>query len=154
MQMVYPVEFQTYSDVSGRALGSSLVDEVEDVDFHIIHPLVSISVEMSQHLGLLSIMCYLVEVPLDPLCQTVLGLADILFPTSCAGYQYIRLLLVQLTLCRVRYAMMCPSVFSFGQYLQRWFSHFWGTPVTWVKISPLEGSLDRTSRSRRLFGLR
>ena len=62
------------------------MDEVEDVDFHIIHPLVSISVEMSRHLGLLRIMCYLVEVPLEPLFQTVLGLADVLFPTSCAGY--------------------------------------------------------------------
>ena len=62
------------------------MDEVEDVDFHIIHPLVSISVEMSRHLGLLRIMCYLVEVPLKPLFQTVLGLADVLFPKSCAGY--------------------------------------------------------------------
>ena len=59
------------------------MDEVEDVDFHIIHPLVSISVEMSRHLGLLRIMCYLVEVPLEPLFQTILGLADVLFPTSC-----------------------------------------------------------------------
>ena len=83
---MYPVEFQTQSDVSGRALGSSLVDEVEDVDFHIVHPVVSISVEMSRHLGFLRIMCYLVEVPLEPLFQTVLGLADVLFPASCAGY--------------------------------------------------------------------
>ena len=55
------------------------MDEVEDVDFHITHPMVSISVEMSQHLSLLRIMCYLVEVPLEPLFQTVLGLADVLF---------------------------------------------------------------------------
>ena len=68
------------------------VDLDVDVDFHITHPVMSISVEMSRHL-----------------------VQDI---------QYIRLLLVQLTLCRVRYflpvtdAMICPSVFSFGQYLQ------------------------------------
>ena len=83
---MYPVEFQTQSDVSGRALGSSLVDEVENVDFHITHLVVSISVKMSRHLGLLRIVCYLVEVPLEPLFQTVLGLADVLFPASCAGY--------------------------------------------------------------------
>ena len=62
------------------------MDEVEDMDFHITHPVVSISVEMSQHLSFLHIMCYLVEVPLEPLFQTVLGLADVLFPASCAGY--------------------------------------------------------------------
>ena len=83
---MYPVEFQTQSDINGRALHNSLMDEVEDMDFHILHALVSISVEMSQHLGLLRIMCYLVEVPLEPLFHTVLGLADVLFPTSCAGY--------------------------------------------------------------------
>ena len=62
------------------------MDEVEDVDFHITPPMVSISVEMSRHHGLLRIMCYLVEVPLEPLFQTVLSLADVLFPASCAGY--------------------------------------------------------------------
>ena len=85
MYKVYPVEFQTQSDVSGTALGISL-DEVEDVDFHIAHPVVSISVEMSRHLGLIRIMCYLVEMPLEPMFQTVLGLADVLFPAYCAGY--------------------------------------------------------------------
>ena len=43
----------------------------------------SISIEMSR-LGLLRIVCYLVEVPLKP--QTVLGLADVLFPTPREGY--------------------------------------------------------------------
>ena len=41
---VYPVKFQTQSDVSGRNLGSSLMDKVENVDFHVTHPVVSISV--------------------------------------------------------------------------------------------------------------
>ena len=62
------------------------MNEVEDMDFHILHALVSISIEISRHLGLLHIMCYLVEVPLEPLFQTVLGLAYILFSASRAGY--------------------------------------------------------------------
>ena len=45
--MVYPVEFQTQSDFSGGALCDSLMDEVKDVDSHILYALVSISVEMS-----------------------------------------------------------------------------------------------------------
>ena len=83
--LVYPVKFQSQSDVSGRALGDSLMDEVKDVYPHILHTLVSISIEMYRHLGLLRIVCYLVEVLLKPLFQTVLGLTDVLFPASCAG---------------------------------------------------------------------
>ena len=83
---MYPVEFQSRSDFSGRAVGDSLLDEVKDMYFYILQAMVSISVEMSRHLSLLHIMCYLIEVPLKPLFQTVLGLADILFPTSRAGY--------------------------------------------------------------------
>ena len=78
--MVYPVKFETQSDLS-RALGDSLIDEGKDVYLYIPHALVSsISVEMFRHLGLLYIVYYLVKVPLK-LC-----LADVLFPTSCAGY--------------------------------------------------------------------
>ena len=68
---MYGVEFQTQSDLNGGTLCDTLV---------------SIPSEMSQHLGLLHIMCYLIEVPLEPLFQTVLGLANILLLTSCAGY--------------------------------------------------------------------
>ena len=81
---MYPVKFQAQSDVSGRALCDSLMDKVKDVDSHILYPLVSISVEISRHLGLFRIMYYLIEVPLEPLFQTVLGLAHILFSTHCA----------------------------------------------------------------------
>ena len=83
---MYPVEFQTQSDLSGRVLGDSLMDEVEDVYLYILHALVSISMEMSRHLGLLCIVCYLVKVPLKPVFETIFGLADVLFPTSRAGY--------------------------------------------------------------------
>ena len=68
---MYPVEFQTQSDVNGRALCDSLMNEVKDMDSHILYAVVSIPIEMSRHLGLLCIMCYLVEVPLEPLFQTV-----------------------------------------------------------------------------------
>ena len=44
---------------------------VKDMDSHILYAVVSIRIEMSRHLGLLCIMCYLVEVPLEPLFQTV-----------------------------------------------------------------------------------
>ena len=47
MYTVYPVEFQTQSDISGGALCDSLMDEVMDVDSHILYGLVSISVEMT-----------------------------------------------------------------------------------------------------------
>ena len=62
------------------------MDEVEDMYFYILHALVSISIEISRHLGLLRIVCYLVEVHLEPLFQAVLGLTDVLFPASRAGY--------------------------------------------------------------------
>ena len=91
---MYPVKFQTQSDVSGGALGESLMDEVEDMDGHILHAKVSISVEMSRHFSLLCIMYFLVEVPSEPLFQTVLGLPNILFPTSCEGYTVYQILTV------------------------------------------------------------
>ena len=83
---MYPVKFQGQSDVSDRDLCDSLMKKVKNVDSHILYALVSISVEMAGHLGLLRIVCYLIELPLEPLFQTVLALAHILFPTSCAGY--------------------------------------------------------------------
>ena len=99
---MYPVKFQTQTDFRGRALGDSLMDEVRDVNLHIIHGLASISVEMSRHLGLLRIMCYLVEVPLEPLFQTVL-----VWPTYCFLHLvhimlYTRLLLLQLVIFLAR----------------------------------------------------
>ena len=75
---MYPVEFQTQSDVNGRALCDSLMNKVKDMDSYILYAVVSVPVEMSQHLGLLCIMHYLVEVPLEPLFQAVLGR-----PTYC-----------------------------------------------------------------------
>ena len=48
------------------------------MDSYILYAVVSVPVEMSQHLGLLCIMHYLVEVPLEPLFQAVLGR-----PTYC-----------------------------------------------------------------------
>ena len=83
---MYPVKFQTQSDLSGRALGDSLMDDVRYVDLYILHSLVSISVEMSQHLCLLCIVCYLTEFSLEPLFQTVLCLAIELFLASGASY--------------------------------------------------------------------
>ena len=68
--MVYPVKFQTQSDLSDRPLGDKLIDEAEDVYLYILHALMSISVEMSRHLGLLHIMCYLVKVPLKHKCTS------------------------------------------------------------------------------------
>ena len=45
----------------------------------------SISVEMSQHFRFLHVMHHLVEMALEPLFQTVLGLTHILFLASSAG---------------------------------------------------------------------
>ena len=45
----------------------------------------SISVEMSRHLRFLRVVHHLVEMTLEPLFQTVLGLTDILFLASSAG---------------------------------------------------------------------
>ena len=84
--MVYPIKFHAQSNLSSGAHGDSLMDEVEDVYLNILYALMSISVEMSRHLGLLCIVCHLIEVPLIPLFQTVLGLANILFSASCVGY--------------------------------------------------------------------
>ena len=82
---MYPVKFQTQTDFRGRALGDSLMDEVEDVNLHIIHGLASISVEMSRHLGLLRIMCYLVNA-LGTSVSDCSCLADVLFLASGAHY--------------------------------------------------------------------
>ena len=82
---MYPVKFQTQSDFVGGALGDSVIDEVKDMDLHILNALVSISVEMSHHLGLLNIMSYLVEVILKLLFQDVLCLEDVLFLASGAS---------------------------------------------------------------------
>ena len=61
------------------------MDEVEDVDFHILQTPVSISVEMPRHFSFLHVMHHLVEVPLESLFQTVLGMTHILFLASSAG---------------------------------------------------------------------
>ena len=45
----------------------------------------SISVEMSRHFRFLRVVHHLVEMTLEPLFQTVLGLTDILFLASSAG---------------------------------------------------------------------
>ena len=45
----------------------------------------SISVEMCRHFGLLHILHHLVEMTLESLFQTVLGLTNILFLASSAG---------------------------------------------------------------------
>ena len=61
------------------------MDEIEDMDFHILLPSVSISVEMSRHFGFLHVVHHLVEMALESLFQTVLGLTHILFLASSAG---------------------------------------------------------------------
>ena len=86
---MYPVEFQTQSDVNGRALCDSLMNKVKDMDSYILYAVVSVPVEMSQHLGLLCIMCYLVEVPLEPLFQAVLGRPTYCLPHLVQDIQYL-----------------------------------------------------------------
>ena len=61
------------------------MDKVEDVDFHVLQTPVSNSVEMSGHYCFLHIVHHLVEVTLESLFQTILGLTYILFLASPAG---------------------------------------------------------------------
>ena len=64
---------------------------------------------------------------------SVLGLANILFPTSGAGdtvYQIVNVA-ADLVVCSILLAGdCCHDVANFGQYLQRGLSHFGGAPVT------------------------
>ena len=83
---MHPVEFPSQFDVLGGTLCGVKGDKVKYMYFHVLQTLVSISVEMSGHFGFLHIMHYQVEVPLEYLFQTVLGLANILFFASSAGY--------------------------------------------------------------------
>ena len=77
--MVDPVKFPSKSDVQCGIPSGAEVDEVEDMDFHILQPSESISVEMSRHFRFLHVVHHLVEMPLESLFQTVLGLTHILF---------------------------------------------------------------------------
>ena len=80
-----PVKFPSQSDIQCGILGGAEVDEVEDVDFHILQPSVSISVKMPRHFSFLHVVHHPVEMALESLFQTVLGLTHILLLASSAG---------------------------------------------------------------------
>ena len=61
------------------------MDKVKGVDFHVRQTLVSISDEISRHFSFLHIVHHMVEMTLEFLFQTVLGLIYILFIASPAG---------------------------------------------------------------------
>ena len=65
------------------------MDKVEDVDFHIFQTPVSIFVEMPRHFSFLHVMHHLIEMALESLFQTVLGVTHILFLASSAGDQVV-----------------------------------------------------------------